>query len=113
MPAAAPLAAQPPPAPAAPSAETGPADEDEVLLPDIEITATVHWKQLRFDVVGQPAVEFSGTPERKTVWDAERINLPRPVQPGVTYRDGGVRLTISSQFAALSRLYSAPEAPGR
>ena len=88
-----------------------PADDDGELLPDLEITATVQWKQLRFDAVGEPTVEFTGTPDRKTIWDAERINLPKPVQPGVVYRDGGIRLTISSMFAALSRLYTTPEAP--
>ena len=86
-------------------------DAEDLVVPDLEITATVRYRQLRFDVVGEPRVEFSGSPERKTIWDAQRINLPRPVQPGVVYRDGGVRLTISSMFAALSRLYSTPEDP--
>jgi hypothetical protein len=49
--------------------------------------------------VPNPTVEFSGQPERRTVWDAERQNLPRPAQPGVTYRDIGIRLKITSVFA--------------
>ena len=97
-------------APAPPESPATP-DEEDLALPDLEITATVHYRQLRFDIVGEPRVDFSGTPERKTIWDAQRINLPRPVQPGVVYRDGGVRLTISSMFAALSRLYSTPDPP--
>jgi hypothetical protein len=107
---ATPVAAQEPPPEAAPAPDSAP-PADEMELPDIEITATVSWKQLRFDVVGEPTVEFPGTPERKTVWETERIRLPRPVEPGVVYRDGEIRLTISSMFEALSRLYSAPEPP--
>ena len=101
---------QEPPA-TVPAESPAAAEPDDAGLPDLEITATVRYRQLRFDVVGEPRVEFPGTPERKTVWETERINLPRPVQPGVVYRDGEIRLTISSMFAALSRLYSSPEPP--
>ena len=72
--------------------------------PDVELSATVHWKELRFDQVGTPKVEFSGNPENETVWHADRENLPKPVQPGVTYQDGGVRLIISSRFRELARV---------
>ena len=77
---------------------------------DLSITATVTWRELRFDQVGQPAVEFTGNPRRDTVWHAERFNLPTPVEPGVTYKNGGVRLTISSTFAELQRLLDEAEA---
>jgi hypothetical protein len=100
----------PSPTPAAKPTPAAAAAVPAGALPDLEITATVHFRQLRFDVVGEPRVEFTGTPERHTVWNAERIHLPRPVQPGVTYRDGGVRLTISSTFADLARLYNGPPA---
>jgi hypothetical protein len=63
----------------------------------------VHWRDLRFEKVGKPKVEFSGNPDNETVWQAERENLPTPVQPGVTYHDGGVRLVISSRFRELAR----------
>jgi len=80
--------------------------------PDIELTATVRWRELRFDEVGTPKVEFSGNPDNETVWRADRENLPMPVQPGVTYRDGGVRLVISSRFrelaAALDGIAASP-----
>jgi hypothetical protein len=71
---------------------------------DLEITGSVTASELRFEVVPDPKVEFPGQPERETVWEAERQNLPRPVQPGVTYRNIGVQLRISSVFADIDRI---------
>jgi len=71
---------------------------------DLAITATVTAKELRFEAVPNPTVEFPGRPERDTVWDAVRDNLPRPVEPGVTYRNIGVRLKIVSRFADIDRI---------
>jgi hypothetical protein len=108
-------AAQPSPSPAASPApdETDP-DPDSA---DVSITATVSYKTLKFDQVGTPRVDFTGqiatpqgTRQLKTVWHAERINLPRPVQPGVTYRDGSVRLTITTRFEDIARLFAEDEA---
>lgn len=59
---------------------------------------------MRFDVVPSPTVEFSGTPARITVWEAERENFPRPVEPGVTYQNITVRLTILSRFEDIERI---------
>jgi hypothetical protein len=56
-------------------------------------------------------VEFSGNPTNETVWEADRENLPKPVQPGVTYRDGGVRLVISTRFQELARALDAAASP--
>lgn len=71
---------------------------------DLSITANVTARELRFEVVPNPTVEFSGKPERETVWDAERDNLPRPVQPNVTYRNIGIRLKITSIFPDIDRI---------
>jgi hypothetical protein len=71
---------------------------------DLAITSTVTARELRFDVVPNPTVEFPGKPKRDTVWDAERDNLPRPVEPGVTYRNIGIRLKIVSRFADIERI---------
>ena len=71
---------------------------------DIEITANVTARELRFEVVPNPTVEFPGKPERETAWEAERQNLPRPVEPGVTYRNIGVQLRIKSVFADIDRI---------
>jgi hypothetical protein len=71
---------------------------------DLSITANVTASELRFEVVPNPTVDFSGKPERETVWDAERENLPRPVQPNVTYRNIGIRLKITSIFPDIDRI---------
>lgn len=71
---------------------------------DISITATVRARELTFEVVPNPTVEFPGRHERETVWDAVRENLPPAVQPGVTYRDIGIRLKIVSRFADIERI---------
>ena len=81
-----------------------PSEDPDVESADISITATVKAQSLRFDVVGNPTVEFTGKPDRTTLWEAERENLPRPVQPGVTYRDIGIRLKITSVFADIDRI---------
>ena len=80
------------------------ASSDSVDSADLAITATVTARELRFDAVPNPTVEFTGSHERKTVWEAERENLPRPVEPGVTYRNIGIRLKITSVFADIDRI---------
>ncbi len=71
---------------------------------DISITANVTAKELKFEVVPNPSVEFPGTFERENVWEADRQNLPKPVEPGVTYRNIGIKLRISSRFADIDRI---------
>lgn len=71
---------------------------------DLSITANVTARELRFEVVPNPTVEFPGRPRRDTAWEAERTNLPNQVQPGVTYRDIGIRLKITSVFADIERI---------
>lgn len=71
---------------------------------DLSITANVTARELRFETVPNPKVEFTGSHERRTEWEAERQNLPRPVQPGITYRDIGIRLKITSVFADIDRI---------
>lgn len=99
---AAPAAAQPAQTPVEPSASQQTPAPEEAL--DLSITANVTARELRFDVVPDAKVEFPGKPERNTVWEAERQNLPRPVQPGVTYRDIGIQLKITSVFADIDRI---------
>lgn len=71
---------------------------------DVAITATVTARELKFEQVPNPTVEFPGAPARETVWEADREKLSRPVEPGVTYRDIGIRLRISSRFADIERI---------
>ncbi|MDQ6788049.1 MAG: hypothetical protein M3033_14690 [Acidobacteriota bacterium] len=77
---------------------------EETKNADLAITATVTARELKFDVVPNPTVEFTGRPERKTVWEADRQNLPRPVEPGVTYRNIGIQLRITSRFADIEQI---------
>jgi hypothetical protein len=71
---------------------------------DVSITANVRARSLTFEVVPNPTVEFTGKPARDTVWEAKRENLPTPVQPGVTYRNIGIRLKITSVFSDIDRI---------
>jgi hypothetical protein len=95
-PAAAQTAAPPNPAPS-PQAESP-------TPPDVSITANVTAGELLFRKVPNPRVEFTGRPERRTVWEADRHNLPQEVQPGVTYRDIGITLRIQSIFPDIERI---------
>ncbi|MFN2415654.1 MAG: hypothetical protein ABR603_10955 [Pyrinomonadaceae bacterium] len=71
---------------------------------DLSITARVTADSLRFEKVPNTRVEFTGQPERVTVWEAERENLPPQVRPGVTYRNVGITLRITSVFADIDRI---------
>ncbi|MGB7922492.1 MAG: hypothetical protein WCF57_04550 [Pyrinomonadaceae bacterium] len=90
--------------PEAPASAQDAARSDSAESADLSITANVTARELRFELVPNPQVEFTGSHERKTEWEAERENLPRPVQPGVTYRDIGIRLKITSVFADIDRI---------
>ena len=66
--------------------------------PEIDFTANVKAQKLRFDEVPKTKVRFWGHPERDSVSDTERRNLPEGVRRGVTYRDVSVRLRIASEL---------------
>jgi hypothetical protein len=72
--------------------------------PDLSITARVTAESLRFEKVPNPKVEFTGQPRRDTVWDSQREHLPEQVRPGVTYRNIGITLRITSVFADIDRI---------
>jgi hypothetical protein len=94
------------PNPAQPNNESQEAPRKDVPeeSADLAITANVTARELRFEVVPNPTVEFPGKPKRDTVWDAKRENLPPAVEPGVTYRNVGIRLKIASRFADIERI---------
>jgi hypothetical protein len=71
---------------------------------DLSINARVTADSLRFEKVPNPRVEFDGRPARVTLWEAERENLPQEVRPGVTYRNIGITLRITSVFADIDRI---------
>lgn len=69
---------------------------DSIENPDVEISALVKTREMRFEEVPETGTRFWGQPERESVSGTERENLPEEVQPGVTYRDSTVRLRIAS-----------------
>ncbi|MDQ3633208.1 MAG: hypothetical protein M3405_01695 [Acidobacteriota bacterium] len=71
---------------------------------DVSITGGVTAKELKFEIVPETDVKFSGTHERRTEWSSERTNLPETVQPNVIYRNIGIRLKIVSVFADIERI---------
>jgi hypothetical protein len=95
-----------PPAQAEPrSAQAGEQPSVESARPnDLSITARVTAESLVFRRVPTPRVEFTGHPRRETSWEADRTNLPEQVQPGVTYRDIGITLRITSIFPDIERI---------
>lgn len=78
-----------------------PSSESQLPSPesaDLSITGSVTARELRFESEPRSSIEFFGTPARSTGWRTERRNLPRDVEPGVTYRDIGVQIEIISDF---------------
>jgi hypothetical protein len=76
---------------------------DKPENPDIELTADVKARELRFEEVPETEVRFPGHPERESVSGTERENLPEEVEPDVTYRDPRIRLRIASALADADR----------
>ena len=74
---------------------------------DIEFTADVKARELRFEEVPETEVRFTTHPERESASGTDRENLPREVEPGVTYRNPTVRLRIATALAELEQ--SGPE----
>jgi hypothetical protein len=93
------------------NAQTPPPSPDQA---DVAIVASAHAREVRFadepevhvtvsgDVNGRPAAVVSRT---------DRTDLPDPVQPHVTYRDIGIRLTITSTLPDIETILD--EALGR
>jgi pyruvate/2-oxoglutarate dehydrogenase complex dihydrolipoamide acyltransferase (E2) component len=68
--------------------------------PDIDFSASVKARKLRFEEEPQTEVRFWGHPERNSVSVNERENLPEKVQQGVTYRNVSVQSRIASELVA-------------
>jgi hypothetical protein len=65
---------------------------DASKRPDVELTAEVKSRWLRFEKVPETEIQFPGYPEDQTVSGTERENLPGEVEEDVTYRDCHIRL---------------------
>jgi pyruvate/2-oxoglutarate dehydrogenase complex dihydrolipoamide acyltransferase (E2) component len=85
---------------------TGQADQETqdaaggVGNPDIDFSANVKARELRFEEEPQTKVRFWGHPERNSVSVNERKNLPEKVRQGVTYHNVSVQLRIASELVA-------------
>ena len=70
-----------------------PKEHSETLKrPDVELTAEVKSRWLRFEKVPETEIRFPGYTEDQSVSGTERENLPREVEEDVTYRDSRIRL---------------------
>jgi hypothetical protein len=67
--------------------------------PDVVIIASVHADQLRFESAPRVQARVLGCPATSFIRVTERRNLPKPVQPGVTYRDVTVGVEIRSYLS--------------
>jgi hypothetical protein len=65
--------------------------------PDIAIDADVEMRELRFEKVPDPKVNFRGNTRRNSVWTSRRTNLPDEVEEDVVYRDAGITLRIATE----------------
>lgn len=82
--------------------------------PAVAILASVHARELRFDDKPQVRVTVSGSvngQEAALVSRTDRQNLPDEVQPYVTYRDIGIRLTITSTLPDIETILDEALAP--
>ena len=71
-----------------------PKEHPETLKrPDVELTAEVKSRWLRFEKVPETEIRFPGYPEDQSLSGTERENLPREVEEDVTYRDSRIRLS--------------------
>lgn len=84
-----------------------PALAQETAQPDVAITAHVRAREVRFSTVPEARVTLNSSVNGaagSTVWKTDRENLPERVQPNVTYRDIGLRLTITSTLPDIERI---------
>lgn len=71
---------------------------ERIENPDVEISARVKGRELRFEEVPETETRFWGSSERRSVSGTERENLPEKVRSGVTYRNSTARLSIASKL---------------
>ena len=83
-----------------PTAQEAPDVAGGVGNPDIDFSASVKARELRFEEKPQTEVSFWGYPEGNSVSANERKNLPEVVRQGVTYQNISVRSRIASELVA-------------
>ncbi len=105
--AAAPAAAQ---ADGCPSLPLGSATADSAGAATVVIRARADIRELRFETQPRTEIRTTGCAGLDSVVTTERVNLPDPVQPGVTYRDVRVGTEIRAHLdvACLPALAADP-----
>jgi hypothetical protein len=66
--------------------------------PDVEISAAVRAKELRFECVPEADVRAYADSPASAESVSERENLPDELEPGVTYRDFAVRWRLAARL---------------
>lgn len=74
---------------------------DSTRAPDVVIRASVSARELRFGSRPRATVRTLGCLPLDTVIVTERVNLPDPVEPGVTYRDVRVGIEVRAHLSVL------------
>jgi hypothetical protein len=64
--------------------------------PDVEISASVRAKELRFERKPEVEIEIFGEPAVSGGSVSERENLPEELEPGKTYRDFAVHWRLAA-----------------
>jgi len=72
---------------------------DALETPDIDFTADLKARELRFEEAPDPEACLRGITRGNSVWGSGRENLPQKSREDVTYRDASVRLRIASGLA--------------
>jgi hypothetical protein len=66
--------------------------------PDVEISASVRAKELRFECKPEVKIGAFGQPAVSAESVSERENLPDELEPGETYRDFAVRWRLAARI---------------
>jgi hypothetical protein len=82
------------------------------VKPDIAIFARVEARELRFNSPPQTSLQLSGCPQLDTSLVVLRTNLPKPVQPGVTYRNVVVDFRLLMKMTDLECYLAGRTCPG-
>lgn len=75
------------------------AQPDSTARADVVIRASAQAREIRFEVQPRASVRVWACPGTDTV-RVERRNLPKPVEPGVVYRDAYARIDLHAALAA-------------
>ena len=67
-------------------------------IADVDVTTRVRAKELRFKIVPEVKVTFTGEPDVRSRSRTERDNLPDEVEPDVTYREAEVRWEAAAKI---------------